>query len=177
MNYLLARGILLAQRGRVDSLSSGFRGRRFETRDIVICLSVVAGVAVAVGLLSYLLRIQERRRGRPSPLRLFLSLCKAHRLRWSQRWLLWRVARAQRLRDPARLFLEPRRLLPAGLGLRFEGRWAQLEEIYDRLFDQLDQAAEPVERETSDRQADVAPTASMAAETVIGVGASAEDVR
>jgi hypothetical protein len=157
MNRLLCHGILLAQRSRIDSLSSGFRGRRarLETSDIVIYLLAVAGIAVAVWLLSYLLRLQERRRGHASPLRLFLSLCKAHGLRWSQRWLLWRVARAQQLRDPARLFLDPERLDAAYVAPSFQSSRGQLRQLHDCLFDQLDQRPAgqvPQEAGTSERQ-------------------------
>lgn len=137
MNRLLCHGILLAQRGRLDSLSSGFRGRRarFDTQDIVTVLMVLAGIAVAIFAISYFLGLQEQRQGRASPLRLFLALCKAHRLRWSESWLLWRVARSQRLRDPARLFLEPQRLQAANLDRSFQKRQAKLIEIRNRLFD------------------------------------------
>lgn len=141
MNCSLYRGILLAAQSRLDSLSSGFRGRRarLETDDIVTGLLIFSGIALAVWGLSLFLRLQERRRGYPRPLRLFLSLCRAHRLRPSEWWLLWRVARAQRLRDPARLFLEPERLQPADLGQRLAARADQLAQIRDRLFAQLDQ--------------------------------------
>ena len=51
-----------------------------------------------------------------SPNRLFLSLCRAHRIAWSDRWLLWRLAASQRLEDPVRVFLEPERLDPDAAG-------------------------------------------------------------
>ena len=141
MNRLLYHAILLAERSRLDSLSSGFRGRRarFHKEDLVVGLLILGGIALAVWILSYALKFQEQRRSRPSPLRLFLSLCKAHRLRWSQRWLLWRVARARQLRDPARLFLEPEMLEAADLGRWFETRRAQLKQIRHRLFERLEQ--------------------------------------
>jgi hypothetical protein len=141
MNRLLYQGILLAQQGRLEGLSSGFRGRRarFDTGDIVTAVLIVVGIAVGLGILSYVLRLQERRRGYTSPLRLFLSLCRAHRLPWSARWLLWRVSRAQQLRDPARLFLEPERLEAAQLVRKFKTRQTQLSQIRERLFDGLEQ--------------------------------------
>ena len=140
MNRLLDHGILLAQQNRLDEIAAGLRGRRtrFDTQDIIIFLLVVVGIAVAAWGLSYLLRVEERRRGHARPLRLFLSLCKAHRLRWSEQWLLWRVARAQRLRDPARLFLEPQRLEAVGRGRSFQTRQAQFRQIRDRLFGQFE---------------------------------------
>ena len=141
MNRLLYHAILLAERSRLDSISRGFQGRRarFQKDDLVIGLLILGGIALAVWILAYALKFQEQWRSRPSPLRLFLSLCKAHRLRWSQRWLLWRVARARQLRDPARLFLEPEMLEAANLGRRFETRRAQLKQIRHLLFDRLEQ--------------------------------------
>jgi hypothetical protein len=140
MHRLLYRALLLAQGGGLEDFARGLKGRRFrfDTENIASALLIVAGMAIAVWILSYLLRLQERRRGYASPLRLFLSLCKAHRLRWSQRWLLWRVARAEQLRDPACLFLEPERLEAAHLGPAFAGRQPQLNQIRHRLFDQLE---------------------------------------
>jgi hypothetical protein len=68
---------------------------------------------------------------------LFLSLCRAHRLRWAEWWLLWRVARDQKVKDPARLFLEPRWLDSARLRPVLRLRAARLESIRRRLFGRL----------------------------------------
>ena len=151
MNRLLYHGIVLAEGSRLEGLSREFRGRRsrFDTQDIVIALMVVAAIAVAIFLVSYYLNLQERRRGSVRPLRLFLSLCQAHRLRWSERWLLWRVSRIQRLRDPARLFIEPQRLQPANLGRSLRARQAQFDDIRGRLFGQLQQDWEESESEAA----------------------------
>ena len=155
MDRLLYHAILLAERSRLDSIAREFQGRRarFQKEDLVIGLLILGGIALAVWILSYALKFQEQRRSRPSPLRLFLSLCKAHRLRWSQRWLLWRVARARQLRDPARLFLEPEMLEAANLGRSFETRQALLKQIRHRLFDRLEQRPQhydPQAPETTD---------------------------
>ncbi|MHC4177910.1 MAG: hypothetical protein ACYSWU_10405, partial [Planctomycetota bacterium] len=133
MNRLLYHGILLAQRGRIDDLGGGLRSRRarFDAQDMATFLLIAAGIALAVWGISCLLRLQERRLRHARPLRLFLSLCRAHRLRWSERWLLWRVARAGRLRDPARLFLEPEHLEAVNLGRPFQARQDQLKQIRD----------------------------------------------
>ena len=136
MNDLICHVVLLAQRGRLDSLSRGFRGRRsrIDTEDILTGLLILAAAVVAVWLLSYFVRRQERRGAYISSGGLFLSLCRAHRLRWSQRWLLWRVARAQRLRDPARLFLEPQWLEPARLSPALRARANELNGLRKQLF-------------------------------------------
>jgi len=123
-----------AQGNRFEGLSRGFKGRRIESGEIVTVLLIALSVLLALWLLSYATSLRERRRAYASPLRLFLSLCRAHRLRWSERWLLWRVARAQRLRDPARLFLEPERLEARNLDASSRMHGEQLGRLRARLF-------------------------------------------
>lgn len=93
-------------------------------------------VLVAILLVFWLAaRFMDRpRRSRPvnRPRRLFLELCRAHRLRWSERWLLWRIARRNRLREPARLFVSPE-LLKARSGAP-EPEARLLESLAARLF-------------------------------------------
>jgi hypothetical protein len=134
------RAMLLAQGGGLEDFARGLKGNRFrfDSENIAAALLAVAGIALAVWILWYLVRLQERLGGRPRPWRLFLSLCRAHRLRWGQRWLLWRVARVEDLRDPACLFLEPERLEAARLGPAFAGRQPELSRIRDCLFGQLE---------------------------------------
>ena len=163
MNHLLCRGILLAQGNRLESMSSRFRRGGSHTQidgwDILVGLLVLAGIGVFVWFLSYAIRLQEKGRGLPSPFGLFLQLCKAHQLRWSQRWLLWRLARAQRLRDPARVFLEPERYEPAHLSPALQPRAAELEELRGRLFFQADEEKDDDEA-TQPALAEPAPTAA-----------------
>ena len=111
MNHLLNQSLLFAQRSRLDGIANNFRGRAagIDRSDIANGVLVLAIIVLVVWLLSYMLSTQERRKPFSSPLMLFLSLCRAHRLNWRERWLLWRVARSQRLRDAARIFIEPAR--------------------------------------------------------------------
>ena len=140
MDRLLTQAALLAKDNRLESLSSGFRGRRARTdvHELAVFLLILVAVVLAVWGISWFVRLQERRLRRASPLRLFASLCRAHRLRWSECWLLWRVSRTQRLRDPALLFLEPERLEVASLERRFERRRSELQEIRHRLFGRIE---------------------------------------
>jgi len=105
----------------------------------MIGLAVVVGFLVALWLLSRLMDYRQQRGPSNSRLGLFFSLCKAHALEWPDWWLLWRVARRHRLRDPARVFLEPERLHPDKLGRRFQSRTVRLEAISKRLFAGLPQ--------------------------------------
>jgi len=140
MNTLLQYGVLLAASSRLDNLSSGFRGRRahIEPKDYVTGVLLLTAIVLVVWLLSYMMTLQERRQTYKSPGRLFLSLCRAHRLRWAQRWLLWRAARAQRLRNPAQMFLEPERFEPAKLGPSLRARQDEFQQLRNKLFLDLD---------------------------------------
>jgi len=150
MNEWICYAVLLAQRGRIDSLSRGFRKppMRLDPGNVAVGLLLLAGAILAIWLLVHLLKIQERRGGYISAATLFLSLCRAHRVGWSQRWLLWRVARAQQLREPARLFLEPERLDAARLGPALQTYAAALDGLRQRFFAEMerkqdDQDSEP----------------------------------
>ena len=136
MNRLLGDWTLTAQRSRLDEVTSVFRNRpsQIDTQYVLTGLLVLAAIVLGMWLLSQLLARQERRRSYNSAWMLFLSLSKAHRLSWPDRWLLWRVARHQGLRDPARLFLEPERLADNNLGPALRLRGAQLKGLRGRLF-------------------------------------------
>ena len=137
MNHAaILANLLLARAGRLSHMGSGFRGRRarLETSDVLVGLAIIAGVSAVVWLLWYVNLRQQGGGKRSRPLMLFLELCRAHGLRFSERWLLWRLARAVRLRDPARLFLEPERFDTAGLPAVLRLRAAQLTRLRERLF-------------------------------------------
>lgn len=136
MNHVLVHCLLFAQQSPLDNFAREFQGRqtRINSGYLTTGLVVLVAMVLAVWLLSVVLDRYGGRRPMDSSLALFLALCKAHRLRWSEWWLLWRVAREQQLRDPARLFLEPTRLDPANLGPIFRLRSGQLEAIRERLF-------------------------------------------
>jgi len=142
MNTLLQYGVLLAASSHLDSLSSGFRGRRthIEPKDYATGVLVLTALVLVVWFLSYMMTLQERRKTYRSPGRLFLALCREHRLRWPQRWLLWRAARAQRLRNPAQIFLEPERFEPAKLGPSLRARQDEFQRLRDKLFVDLDES-------------------------------------
>jgi hypothetical protein len=136
MNPLLLNGLLLAQQSPLDYFAREFQGRqtRLSSGYLVTGLLVSLAVLVAVWILAKVVNGWDGRRPIDSSLVLFLALCKAHRLRWPDWWLLWRVARDQQLQEPARLFLEPKRLDPAGMSPVLRLRSAELETIARRLF-------------------------------------------
>ncbi|OHB80773.1 MAG: hypothetical protein A2V98_04525 [Planctomycetes bacterium RBG_16_64_12] len=137
MNHSLLDYLLMARQSALEGFAREFQGRqtRLESGYLTTGLLVLACIVVAVWLLSRVLDRFDGRRPVDSPIMLFFALCKAHRLAWSEWWLLWRVARDQQLRDPARLFLEAERLNPAHLGPALRVKEAQLESLAGRLFD------------------------------------------
>lgn len=137
MNGLVYCCVLLADaRTRLEYMSRGFRpsSREDELRDVVLGLAVLAGLAAALWILARLMEWREQARPVNRPLGLFLALCRAHRLSWSDRWFLWRIAASQGLRDPGRLFLEPERLEPAHLPTALRSRAAQARRLRNQLF-------------------------------------------
>ena len=104
--------ILIAQTdSRLESFSSGFRKNRaqFDSADLVLFL---AGLAVVFAVVWLVARWSERRVRTNSSLGLFWTLAKAHAINWNDRWLLWRIARAKGVVEPALLFLDPRLTSP-----------------------------------------------------------------
>lgn len=134
--HLLPYAALLVAEERLEYLTRGFRQRptQVDLGDLMLGLSVVVAFVAALWLLSRLMEHRQHRGPSNSRLGLFFSLCKEHKLEWREWWLLWRVARRHRLRDPARVFVEPERLRPANLGRRFRSSQGRLESLSKRLF-------------------------------------------
>ena len=106
-----AVSVLVAEANPFKGLSGGFRPETNQQSgaSVLVVLVVLVALIAALWIAS---RLADRRRQQGpthSPLLLWLALCRAHRLRWSERLVLWRLARAHKLHNPARLFLEPER--------------------------------------------------------------------
>lgn len=160
MNHLIDHAILLAQTSRWSNMAKRFQGSRSRIDlNVILTGLLILGIAISVfWLLSVIIRLQDRHRTFTSPVALFLSLCKAHRLRWSQRWLLWRVVRAYRLRDPAQVFVRPELLNPAKLGPSLHLRAAELKRLHDTLFAESDEDDEKPRRRSRPSEEDSAAT-------------------
>lgn len=130
---------LWAQIDSLDKFVEALRDRRGrgDSTEILGALLALAAVSVAVWALARLVERFCRKRLRPSPYRLLWSLSRAHRLRWSQWWLLRRIARQLNLEDPARLFLEPEWLDANKLGAEFAPRSREIQVLRARLFGDL----------------------------------------
>ncbi len=158
MSRLVSDCILIAQRSPLDSLVREFQQRhsRWESGYVTTGLLVLLGVLLTLWLVSSIWERFDGRHPIDSSRMLLLSLCKAHGLCWSDRWLLWRVARAWRLKEPAQLFLEPERLDPEQLPPALRPRKERLELLRERLFAGLGgdemRSPEPADPEQKDRK-------------------------
>jgi len=105
----LSLGVGLLGQGRVSSLGDSFR----NGGELNWWMMFYVGCVLAIGIaIVWLVARHLRRRDAGSYHNhrgLFRELCGAHRLRWSERRLLKKVARQQRVIVPARLFVEPER--------------------------------------------------------------------
>lgn len=160
MSGLALHSILLAQSSPFEKLAREFQGRqtRVESGYLTTGLLCVLAILLGAWLLSKVVERYDRQRPINSSWMLFLSLCKAHQLRWPERWLLWRVAREQRLKDPARLFLEPERFHPANAGPFQRLRAAQLDVLRERLFVGVPAGSSPPSEPPNGQEKPVAPT-------------------
>lgn len=143
--------ILLAQHTRGEHFGETFRSRGATGYDdVLLGLLIVATIVAGMWAISRLVSLRRKRRGYSHPWRLFWALCRAHHLNWSDSWLLRRVARDQKLRDPGRLFLEADRWEEKSLGSRFALEYPRLKSLRNRIFGQSAQtpSVEPVLRPT-----------------------------
>jgi len=140
MTSWLGECLLLAEKTRLDEIASrmgdGFRrdAVRPDSSNTLLSLAIVVVLLVLWGLLTRLAPSHVRRAPKARPWGLFVSLCRAHRLRWREVWLLWRLARLGRLPEPGLVFLEPGRFEPGGLPAPLWGHRAKLESLRERLF-------------------------------------------
>jgi hypothetical protein len=120
-------------------MSEGFRSVGFE--DKAFETLVVGGIILAISLTLILVgrhfRRFERLKSYDSPPELFRELCRVHRLDWSSRRLLKRLAAEWEMTSPALLFIEPERFNAARLPADWQDRAARLAQLRQQLFGSL----------------------------------------
>ena len=101
--------ILLRSQSRFLSLGDEFRGggNGLDPSDLILFATLFAIGGLVFWLVYAAVKFVEKRR-RTSPLALFLELCGAHEIGWRARWQLWQLSQAYCLKNPARLFVEPK---------------------------------------------------------------------
>lgn len=141
MNFLPYYISLFAEDERMHDLFRSLRAIRAKEgmNDAVMGLLVLAGIITVMLIVSIIIDVKHRTRGYFSPKGLFWSLCRAHQLKLSERWLLWRLARLDNMTDPARLFLEPEWYASSNLPAALSQYGQQLKIIRNRLFGELKQ--------------------------------------
>ena len=135
--------IILLGRGNFFEGGKSFTKRHSQLSIGELALGVLV-FASFVGLLILLFKFfspPEKPRGVNSPLRLFWDLCRAHKLKLSQRWLLWRISRELEMKDPALLFIEPELIDPDLIGKAFADKKADIQSLHDRLFGDMAESA------------------------------------
>ena len=135
MNAALMRIILLGRANFFESARKySQRSSQIDVADLWLILAALGGLALLLFVLAKLFPSDEKARVINSPLRLFWALCRAHHLKFSQRWLLWRIARKYALKDPALLFVEPELLDIDMLGAGFGRKTAAIKTLHGQLF-------------------------------------------
>lgn len=128
---------VLAQANDLDKFSDSFRHAtetRIELADVTLWLAALGAVVLVVWILAVVSDRYREHKPYRSSWGLFLGLAKAQKLQWSEIWLVWRLARWNRLKQPGLLFLEPGRFLLGNLPLCMKSRAPELKAIADRLF-------------------------------------------
>ena len=121
---------------RLNKIQSAFKAREttVDSSQVLIGLAVLTIVIIVLYFVSRAMERRARRGHFDSSLGLFLSLAKEHNLGWSERWLLWRLARCHQLKEPARLFLEPERFDSSNLTDSLLIKHDRLKLISRRIF-------------------------------------------
>lgn len=128
---------LLARTHDLRSMSEGFRSvgigdKAFETMLVTGGLLAVCLTLIFIG--RYFRRFERLKSYNNLP-ELFRELCRVHRLDWSSRRLLKRLAAEWEMTSPALLFVEPERFNVARLPADWQQDANQLERIRQQLFE------------------------------------------
>ncbi|MEX2091112.1 MAG: hypothetical protein WD971_00470 [Pirellulales bacterium] len=118
-------------------MSEGFRSvgigdKAFETMLVTGGLLAVCLTLIFIG--RYFRRFERLKSYNNLP-ELFRELCRVHRLDWSSRRLLKRLAAEWEMTSPALLFVEPERFNVARLPADWQQDANQLERIRQQLFE------------------------------------------
>lgn len=118
---------------RWGEVANSLRPRPMAHRDLLLYLASVIGVLIVFGALVSLMSRRDRQSGYSNATLLFWGLCRLHRLPLRDRWLLWQAARAQRLRDPALMFVDAARYRVENLGPQLAAH-PRLTQLRERLI-------------------------------------------
>jgi len=136
VSSLFTRVALVAEGSPIENITRNFPGResRIPAGEIALALGALLAVIAALWLFSRLSDLWSPRGRCDSSLGLFLNLCRAHEIRWAERWLLWRLARHHRLEEPAAIFIKPECFARSQLESLNSSAEARLLALAERLF-------------------------------------------
>lgn len=129
----------LARTRDLRDMSEGFRSVGYEDKafETLVAAAIIISISVTLLLIGRHFRRFERLKSYDSPPELFRELCRVHRIDWSDRRLLKRLAAEWEMTSPALLFIEPERFNAARLPEHWREKSSRLEELRQRLFGSL----------------------------------------
>jgi hypothetical protein len=129
--------LLLARTRDLRDMSEGFRSVGFNDKAWETALVAAGLIAVCLTLLligRYARRFENLKSYDNAP-ELFRELCRVHRIDWTNRRLLKRLAAEWEMTCPANLFVEPDRFNSARLPAEWQQNATQLETLRRQLFE------------------------------------------
>jgi len=135
MNASLLSNTLFAKISSWQRLGDGlYRGRgRTDFMDFLPVIAVLAVVAIAFAVFTAIRKRNDMSQQCDDPNKLFRELSQAHELDHASQKLLWQLATALQLAQPAEVFLKPA-LFQAGLPQELCGERAEYKALQERLF-------------------------------------------
>lgn len=135
MSVYLQTLLLVAAGDRTRQVMQAFRTTKGETPPEVAWFALMLAATSLLVLMAVTFCVQTYlRRRNASPRGLFLELCRAHRLTWPQRRLLWQLAESQNLAHPASVFVDPVCFEVGRLTVEVRPHAAELRQLSERLF-------------------------------------------
>jgi hypothetical protein len=129
--------LLLGRTRDLRDMSEGFRSVGYNDKAFETALVAAGLVAICLTLLfigRYARRFENLKSYDNAP-ELFRELCRVHRIDWTSRRLLKRLAAEWEMTCPANLFVEPDRFNTARLPAEWQQNAPQLESLRRQLFD------------------------------------------
>jgi hypothetical protein len=136
MNGSLWTPLLIAQSSAWKHLGDGLHGRRGRT-DLFDFWPVALGlvvVAIAVAAVVAIRKRDDMSQKCNDPNKLFRELSLAHKLNRGSQKLLWQLAEAFQLAQPAEVFLTPTLFHSAQLPPELQGEEERLQALHQQLF-------------------------------------------
>jgi len=136
MSIALIDYSLLAQVARWQRLGDGLhRSRgRMDLTELWPLLLVVVLIGIGIGALAYMRKRNDMTERCDDPNKLFRELSLVHQLDRGSQKLLWQLADALQVAQPAAVFLQPELFDPQKLPAQLRGEAERLAELRERLF-------------------------------------------